>query len=243
MKKLAWALACLCCVACESNNSNDDDGNTSSSASSSSVSSASSSEMAMAIYELELSNVTANQPLSPPLLAALPAGEVLWALGQSASEGLEVMAESGNAAEIDVSSALASVVGDALLLPGQSLSYELTIEASAEAALSVATMLVNTNDAFTGMTGMALGDMSVGDTKQMTAPVWDAGTEANDEAQAHVPGPAGGGEGYNAERNDLDRVSYHPGVVSADDGLSSSVLDITHKFDQGAVTITIHRRQ
>ncbi|PHQ61813.1 MAG: hypothetical protein COC08_03300, partial [Maribacter sp.] len=32
------------------------------------------------------------------------------------------------------------------------------------------------------------------------------------------------GEGFNATRDDVDRVHAHPGVISADDGLANSVL-------------------
>lgn len=251
MKKLACIIACLTFVACESND-NDDSGSGSMSSTSSMSSMSSSSMMSSSsesstaaemVYTVELVNATAHQPLSPPLVGIHTAGETLWQIGEPASAALELMAESGNAADLAVSDPLSWMVGEAVILPGTSAMFELAVPEQSDAALSVATMLVNTNDAFTGVTNMHLAELAVGETKTMLAPIYDAGTEANDEAQANVPGPAAGGEGYNSERNDVDRVSYHPGVVSAQDGLSSSALDATHKFDQGAVTIKIYRRQ
>ena len=75
----------------------------------------------------------------------------------------------------------------------------------------------------------------------MILPVLDAGTEANSEAAGTIPGPADGGEGYNAERDDADLVSFHPGVVSADDGLMMSALTSAHRFDNPAVKLSITR--
>ncbi len=59
-----------------------------------------------------------------------------------------------------------------------------------------ATRLVNTNDAFTGVNAGRIGDLEVGESKYSSQP-WDAGTEGNIETAATIPGPAGGGEGFN----------------------------------------------
>jgi len=70
---------------------------------------------------------------------------------------------------------------------------------------------------------------------------YDAGTEANSETAATIPGPAAGGEGYNSTRDDRDTVGGHPGVISADDGLTGSALDASHRFDNPVARITITR--
>ena len=104
-------------------------------------------------------------------------------------------------------------------------------------------MLVNTNDAFTGLNAYNLADLDVGEEWTSVARAYDAGTEANSEAAGTMPGPADDGEGFNAERDDADFVALHPGVVSADDGLSSSVLSVQHKFDNPVMRITVTRTE
>jgi len=57
-----------------------------------------------------------------------------------------------------------------------------------------------------------------------------------------VPGPAAGGEGFNVTRDDLvDRVTVHAGVVTRDDGLSTSALDVSHRFDNPVARIVVTR--
>jgi hypothetical protein len=106
---------------------------------------------------------------------------------------------------------------------------------------TAATMLVNTNDAFSGLTGIDISTMAVDDKKSWRLNVYDAGTELNSEAMGTVPGPADGGTGFDASCDDVDFVGYHSGVVSQDDGLSSSVLTQAHRFDNPAVKLTITR--
>jgi hypothetical protein len=72
-------------------------------------------------------------------------------------------------------------------------------------------------------------------------PVYDAGTEANDEEAANVPDPAAGGEGFNASRNDVDWVRIHPGVISSEDGLTGSALIGSHRFDNPVIKLTLTR--
>ena len=83
--------------------------------------------------------------------------------------------------------------------------------------------------------------MAVNDSMAMMLPVYDAGTEANSEAAGTIPGPADGGEGFNAERDDADTVSYHPGVVSSQDTLPDSVLMAEHRFDNPVARLIITR--
>ncbi len=194
-------------------------------------------------YDVTFINVTAGQPLSPPRLLLHEAGHSLWQIGHPASDALEKLAESGDSSMLTLPNTADHAQADAPLLPGASMEFVLKAGKMQHPELSVATMLVNTNDAFAGVSNLDLSHMGKGDTLMLTAPIYDAGTEANSESLADIPGPAAGGEGYNAERNDVNYVAYHPGVVTAADGLMSSVLDGQHKFDQGAVTIRIYRRQ
>jgi hypothetical protein len=88
-----------------------------------------------------------------------------------------------------------------------------------------------------------LSGLSVGDTWSAYTSVYDAGTESNSEAQGTIPGPADGGTGFEAERDDVDFVGMHSGVVSMDDGLATSVLTQAHRFDNPAAYIVITRME
>ncbi|GGF68447.1 spondin domain-containing protein [Alteromonas lipolytica] len=192
-------------------------------------------------YELTVQNITQGQPLSP-VGVTLHADAVMWEVGMPASDSLELLAEGGDNSEfLATAGVLASASGAAPILPGNDESITVTVQNEADAYLSIATMLVNTNDAFVGITGYSLAALAVQDSVTMMLPVLDAGTEANSEMQGTIPGPADGGEGFNSERDDADVVSFHPGVVTEDDGLSISVLKSEHRFDNPAVKVTITR--
>ena len=192
-------------------------------------------------YEISVQNLTQGQPLSP-VGVALHAEGVMWEVGTPASEALEILAEGGdNSGFTGADGVLASSSGAGPIPPGGTETVTVTVINQPDSYLSVATMLVNTNDAFAGITGYALADLEVNSTMAMVLPVLDAGTEANAERAGTIPGPADGGEGYNSERDDADVVSYHPGVVTADDGLTLSVLSGAHRFDNPAVKISITR--
>ncbi|HYO80686.1 MAG TPA: spondin domain-containing protein, partial [Bryobacteraceae bacterium] len=66
--------------------------------------------------------------------------------------------------------------------------------------LSVAAMLVPTNDAFFAINGTQVLEGS--ETVVLMSPAYDTGTEANDELCRNIPGPPGVcmGEGFNASR-------------------------------------------
>jgi hypothetical protein len=194
-------------------------------------------------YEITVQNLTQGQPLSP-VGVALHGDAVMWETGMPASEALEVLAEGGDNSDfIAVEGVLASASGAAPIGPGSSETVTVTVVNEPDTFISIATMLVNTNDAFAGITGHGLSELEVGQTMMMVLPVLDAGTEANSEAAGTIPGPADGGEGYNAERDDADLISFHPGVVSVDDGLMMSALTSAHRFDNPAVKLTITRTE
>lgn len=199
-------------------------------------------EPEMAHFAVTITNTTHNQPLSPPAVLLHDDSYRGWAIGATASDGLEVLAESGDPDDfIAEALALDSDRADGVLMPGHQVTLDVMAEADAALALTVTTMLVNTNDAFAGVTGWTVGTLAVEDSLKVLAPVYDAGTEANTETLASIPGPAAGGEGYNATRDDVDYVARHPGVVSHDDGLPDSALDQSHRFDNGAMVVTVTR--
>ncbi|GLX85687.1 hypothetical protein tloyanaT_19390 [Thalassotalea loyana] len=195
-------------------------------------------------YEVTVTNLTNAQPLSPVAVVLHNEGN-LFNLGETASEALEVMAEGGdNSGLLEVSVALSAGSTEDPVMPGASATIEVMVEDTMPMHISLATMLVNTNDAFTGVNARSIADLEVGESISLVTSSYDAGTEANSEMMGTIPGPADGGEGYNAERDDRqDVVTMHSGVVSVDDGLSTSVLTQAHKFDNPTMRVVITRSQ
>lgn len=69
---------------------------------------------------------------------------------------------------------------------------------------------------------------------------YDAGTEMNRETTATLG--ALGGEGMNAVRDDrANQLTLHTGVVSKDDGLSTSALTQLEKWDHSVAKVDIKR--
>lgn len=204
---------------------------------------------AMATFDVSVSNLTNGQPLSPLAVVAHQDGYAVFSVGTAATDGLEMLAEGGdNSALIAEAGADANVTatasGAAPIGPAGSETVAITVLESELPGLtiSVSSMLVNTNDAITGINAAPVADMQVGDSMVWQAIAYDAGTEADTEAAIHIPGPAGGGEGFNAARDDAaDRVAMHSGVVSQDDGFAGSDLSGQHRFDNPVAQVRIER--
>ena len=180
-------------------------------------------------YNVTVTNLTAGQPMSPVLISS----SSIYHVGESASSGLEKLAEGGDNSELLNSD---SVSGTGLLTP--SLSETITIETQQQ-TLSLSTMLVKTNDGFAGMDSHDLSSLEVGQVTTLLLSVYDAGTEVNDERNATVPGL--GGEGYNAQRETANIVTIHSGIISKDDGLLTSNLSSLEKFNNPALKVVITR--
>ncbi|KGJ95735.1 spondin domain-containing protein [Thalassotalea sp. ND16A] len=194
-------------------------------------------------YQISVSNITHAQPMSP-VTVVLHNGGQLWSIGEPASAALELLAESGDGSDVlSLDMVLASGVGEGVLMPGLTQSIMVTSVEVVPSHLSLATMLVNTNDAFTGVNAMSLTNLAVGESISMLTSSYDSGTEKNSELVTTIPGPAGGGEGFNAERDDVDFVAMHPGVVSQDDGLAQSALTNAHRFDNPTLRVTVTRME
>jgi hypothetical protein len=215
-------------------------------------------------YSVSVTNLTHGQPMAPTAIVVHEPGYYLFASGQPSSLGLENLAEGGSPAMLiseaqDAVQFLDATNSAGINGPGGTTADvtvfipELDID---NVQLSVATMLVDTNDAFAGFAGKDISNMAVGDTMVFMAPVWDAGTEANTETAATMPGPAasaagGGGAaaGFDAARDDLvDAVRIHAGVVTSAnandpsmEGLSTSVLNQSDRFDNPSARVTITR--
>jgi hypothetical protein len=177
--------------------------------------------------------------------------------GESASDGVELLAEGGDnsgllaeavAADEHLDSASTSGPIPPLALGdpnGPSVEISFPANELDNARLSIVSMLVHTNDAFTGTNAFNISNMEVGQTIRLNAPTWDAGTEANSEVAGLMPGPDFGGEGFNAARDDVfDRVHFHQGVLtsaSVESGLATADLTEEHRFDNPTARVIITR--
>jgi len=200
----------------------------------------------MVSYEVTVTNLSEAQPLSPPALILHRTGYHPWQVGSPASHGLEQLAEGGATSGIldeaeESPKVLETEADTAAILPGASSSVIIDSRNYRDLSLSLAAMLVNTNDGFTGLDAEPVADLAVHESRSIDVTAFDAGTEANSETAATVPGPAAGGEGYNSTRDDRNTVGGHPGVISVDDGLTGSALHAENRFDNPVARITITR--
>lgn len=148
-------------------------------------------------YEVTITNITKGQTFTPLLVATHSSKIAFFELGEPASVGLEILAEDGATGTLAEELAATGEVADAvtidgLLGPGQRTS---TVVRAAPGArrLSVAAMLIPTNDTFVALDSVRLPFF--GSIKRQ-AIAYDAGTEANDQNCNNMPGPRCGGTGF-----------------------------------------------
>ena len=203
----------------------------------------------LANFELTITNLTNAQPLSPIAVIVHNAGYKTFRVGEAASVPLETLAEAGNNNPLvsdaaGDSNVMLATTGTGPIPPGsaQAIRFSMNISDFGSSQLSVLSMLVNTNDAFTGLNGMTIPDMAIGESITRRTVAYDAGTEADDELLANIPGPAAGGEGFNTVRGDrVNAVSMHNGVISQDDGFVTSELTEAHRFDNPVMAVKLTR--
>lgn len=155
-------------------------------------------------YEVTITNITKGQTFTPQLVVTHDRDAQLFQLGQPASPGLEELAEGGATGALQdelVNVATDAVTIDGLLGPGQSVSTQIEARGRRD-VISVAAMLIPTNDTFVALNSVALPRNRI--TAVYTVPAYDAGTEVNDQNCANIPGPRCGGEGFNGTAADGD---------------------------------------
>lgn len=185
-----------------------------------------------ATYRVTIENVaTGFQPLSPAGVAIHSRRVDVWSTGSPASAAVAAVAEDANGGVFastysQVTGVSAAFVGGAAPAgPGGTIEFE--FDARRGDRLSLVSMLVNTNDAFTGLDGVRLRN----GTHVYEVGAYDAGTEANNEAATHIPGPVGGNPFVRDPEGGL--IAPHPGVQGGADldpavhGWSGPVAKIT----------------
>ena len=160
-------------------------------------------------YHVTITNLTHAIIFTPILVASQRQPVDFFDPGTPASAELATIAESGNVEPMtDLLNANPDVVdvqnSGALLGPGESTT--LVVDATHAGYISVASMLLPTNDGFFG-----LANARVSKRGHVTyySPGYDAGSEGNDELCASIPGGATcAGEG-SSPPNDRDEGYVH----------------------------------
>lgn len=142
------------------------------------------------LVEVTITNLTAGQILSAPLVVSHNEAIGLFELGQPASDELAQLAEDAVADPLialledspDVLDVELAIDG---IGPGGTMSVQVMVSEEYR-QLSVAGMLVTTNDAFYAAERTIVPDP---DGLAYFALAYDSGSEANTEDCAHIPGP------------------------------------------------------
>ncbi|MBA2615766.1 MAG: spondin domain-containing protein [Actinobacteria bacterium] len=204
--------------------------------------SASSDDAGTKVWRVTIENLTpagpgapGSQPLSPPLFVVHSKRADVWSVGGIASHVVAAIAEDANNAPAE--SALASAKGIRDVFTGEGgpipsgTSRTYTVETRGKySRLSVLTMLVNTNDAFTGLDSLRLR----GKGRTLYRMAYDAGSERNNELEAFIPGPCCGNPFVRDPEGAL--IQAHPGLAGVGD-LDPAVYGWT----EPAAKITIER--
>ena len=153
-------------------------------------------------YEVTVTNLTGGQPLTPPVVATHLGAYDAFDVGSPASEAVQQIAENGDGgpllAELGSSkhvdaflqTGTGPLVPDGLAGSGMfadAVTFEITAGPGAN-FLSYVSMLICTNDGFTGADALKLPNQ-VGQTATAATFAYDAGTEINTEDLADIVPP------------------------------------------------------
>ncbi len=169
------------------------------------------------VYEVTITNLTRGQVFSSVFAFTHNRKEKLFSVGQAASAELAALAQDADNSGLNsfytASSNVAEVIeGAGNIPPGK--SETITIKARGNKRfLSLASMLVTTNDAFLAVNKIKLPYLY----RKTIAPAYDAGAEANDEACAYIPGPPCGNPNSASDVDGEGYVHIHAGIHGIED--------------------------
>lgn len=146
---------------------------------------------------IELTNTSHGSFFTPFLVTAHDGSTHLFEVGQAASAHLQAMAEGGDISGLssDVGGADSDTVENpagGLLGPGETATVDLNTDTTGNGHLSLAAMILPTNDGFVGVDALKIPTQAGTYTFMLNA--YDAGTEPNNElvaAEGGVPGTPG----------------------------------------------------
>jgi hypothetical protein len=166
-------------------------------------------------WHVQITNVTPGQTFTPILVATHYGSSGIPTLGAPASDGLAMLAEGGDTGPLgdeilaskprgtDVSTLLGPTEG----LTGPVQSAETYVHVRPGQRLTLAAMLIPTNDTFFAINSVFL---PVHGETVVYALGYDAGSEANSQSCADMPGPrCPGGVGYSPGANAGDEGFVH----------------------------------
>ena len=163
-------------------------------------------------YEVTITNITPGQIFSPPVVITHKHNFTLFNLGETASDELVALAEDGMTAPLvelaDNYHRTTSEVAEGPVFPGESITVEIEAKPGAW-YLSLAGMLVTTNDAFVAVRGMQI---PLKGKSVMEAAAYDAGSEYNSEDCSFIPGPPCGNGGVRDPEGAEGYVHIHSGI-------------------------------
>jgi pentapeptide MXKDX repeat protein len=164
------------------------------------------------IIMITVENLLTGQPFSPSFFEArATASAPLFTLGDKASDALAAVAEGGNIGMFSVGAAMNKemALGDAQLaihtLPGQTRTIYVHVD-EAHPLIDAVWMLGNTNDGFSGFTGVDGNALTAATTLEVRG--YDAGSEINNEKKGFIGALGGGNE------RDLENgvITWHAGI-------------------------------
>lgn len=198
-----------------------------------------------ATYEVTITNLAEGQPLSPAVVATHRPSVRLFRQGMMASDAIEALAENGDqsaaVAALEASDRVTDVVdvGAPLTRAGTTVgdftdSVTFEIDAGRWDRLSFGSMLICTNDGFTGLDAIKLPKRGNGTVVHYAA-AYDAGTERNTEVSEDIVDPCsalgpvalpGDPDGNNNDGIDTNyAIAMHPGIGA------SGELGAEHAWD------------
>jgi len=211
-------------------------------------------------YEVTITNLTSGQPFTPVALVTHRASVDVFTVGAPASFGVKEIAENGNlgslVSSLQGTTGVASVVqGTFPLVPegrpgAATFPDEVTLEIQAPAdanRLSWVSMLICTNDGFTGVDGLRL-PMLVGQSVTAGTAGYDAGTEMNTEDFADIVPPCQGLIGVSSGEDGTGMsnpalaeggvIHHHAGILGGED-----LVPAIHGWDvdEPVAEITVER--
>lgn len=164
------------------------------------------------LYEVTVTNLTRGQIFSPVFAVTHKSTQQLFSTGEQVSPQLAALAQDANTEPLtDLLSDSPSIFqikqGTGVILPGK--SETLIIESNRRSRfISLASMLVSTNDAFMAVNRVRLPFRA----SVLTVPAYDAGAEANNENCAYIPGPPCGNANAEPQEDAEGFVHIHAGI-------------------------------
>lgn len=193
-------------------------------------------------FEVVLENLTpatgpgASQPLSPPVMASHTPRFHIFKKHTFASKELGQLAEDAvNAPMINMlndSPFAYDVVEGSTgpIFPGEYAKFYVKAKLPFK-KFSLVSMLVNTNDGFTGADAV---NLPLFGSREYYLKAFDAGTEFNTELKANIPGPCCGSPHVRVPTH--DKIKYHKGINGVGD-LDPAIYD----WNKYAAKLTITR--